>query len=44
MNFLANNGYTNAMSESIDMDVEEVEDYKLPDEVMSMQCVQFILN
>jgi hypothetical protein len=26
------------------MDVEEVEDYKLPDEVMSMQCVQFILN
>jgi len=44
MNFLANNWFTNAESEEIEITEEEIQDYQLPQEVLSMQCVQFILN
>jgi hypothetical protein len=44
MNIFANLGFTNARSEIVEIEPEVVELYQLPEEVINMQCVQFILN
>lgn len=44
MNIFASLWLTNAKSEVVEIEPEVVELYQLPDEVLNMQCVQFILN
>lgn len=44
MNIFANLWFTNAKSEAVEIEPEVVELYQLPEEVINMQCVQFILN